>query len=212
VAERIGNWMQTIGGRAFYPLDPSPEDVDIEDIAHALSMVCRFGGHCSKFYSVAEHSVRVAMAIVEAGGTRSDGFAGLMHDAAEAYIGDMVWPLKQAAESAGYKRIEKRIERAIAQRFGLPEELPPIVKRFDLVLLSTEKRDLMSDGHGRRVGSAREVDAAKERLGGWHSDAFAPLEVAIDPWSSGTARGYFLALFHDWAPKEKEVPACPSTP
>jgi hypothetical protein len=56
IAER-GDWIQTATGRPFWPIDPRPEDIDIEDIAHALSMLCRFGGHCLRFYSVAEHSV-----------------------------------------------------------------------------------------------------------------------------------------------------------
>jgi len=181
MAERIGNWMQTVGGRAFYPLDPRPEDIDIEDIAHALSLVCRFGGHCSTFYSVAEHSVRVSMAIVEAGGTRTEAFAGLMHDAAEAYLGDMIWPLKQAPSVAGYKAIEHRVQSVIFAKFGLPDELPPIVKRFDLVLLSTEKRDLMIAGPGREDGAKREARAATQEIGAWHSDAFEPLPDAIKP-------------------------------
>ena len=58
--ERRGDWMQTHSGLRFYPLDPRPEDIRIEDIAHALPMICRFNGHCSRFYSVAEHSLNVA--------------------------------------------------------------------------------------------------------------------------------------------------------
>lgn len=195
MSDRKGNWMQTIGGRAFYPLDPRPEDVAIYDIAHALSHVCRFGGHCREFYSVAEHSVRVAMAIREAGGSRAEQFEGLMHDAAEAYVGDMVWPLKQAGELAEYKRIERLVEDAIATRYGLPGEQSPIVKRFDLVLLSTEKRDLMSDGVGREDGSRREGAAAKEK----HSDTFEPLPERIEPWSPRDARSVFLDHFRHLA-------------
>lgn len=187
--------MQTIGGRAFYPLAPYPEDVDIEDIAHALSFVCRFGGHCTSFYSVAEHCVRVSRAIEDAGGTIEESFAGLMHDAAEAYVGDMVWPLKQAKEAAGYKEIERRVERAIAKRFALPFELPPIVKQFDLVLLSTEKRDLMRDGRGRQDGSKREAQASSEKLGSWHSDSFEALPDTIVPLTAELARAAFLVRF-----------------
>lgn len=203
--ERIGNWMQTISGRAFYPLDPWPEDVDIGDIAHALSLVCRFGGHCSKFYSVAEHSVRVCEAIEGASGTEGEAFCGLMHDAAEAYVGDVIWPLKQslAGESNGYKQIERRVERAIAKRFHLPFEMPPIVKRFDLVLLSTEKRDLMNPGRGREDGSAREALASAEKLGAWHSDSFPALPGTIVPMTSDEACGAFLAKFKTfWALRE----------
>lgn len=193
--ERKGNWMQTVGGRAFYPLDPRAEEVDIDDIAHALSFTCRFGGHCQSFYSVAEHCVRVSEGIEQAGGTREESFAGLLHDAAEAYIGDMVWPLKRANELAGYKEIEHRVERAIAKRFGLPFELPPIVKYFDLVLLSTEKRDLMTDGQGRQDGSRRERLDALEKLGAWHSDDCAALPGRIEPMPPRLARARFLERF-----------------
>lgn len=192
---RRGNWSQTFSGVAFYPLDPRPEDVDIEDIAHALSHVCRFGGHCRSFYSVAEHSVRVSGAIREGGGTIAEQFEGLMHDAAEAYVGDMVWPLKQESELAPYKRIERLVEDAIAARFGLPLEQSPIVKRYDLVLLSTEKRDLMPGGANREPGARLEGEAARDRLGAWHSDAFAPLPDRIDPWTPRDARAVFLEFF-----------------
>jgi hypothetical protein len=194
VTERRGNWLQTVGGRAFFPLDPRPEDIAIEDIAHALAFVCRFGGHCRQFYSVAEHCVRVSHAIAYSGGSRLEQLSGLLHDAAEAYIGDMVWPLKQAADLSGYKLIEQAIENAISRRFEVPFGLP-IVKHYDLVLLSTEKRDLMADGQGRRVGSAREADAAREKLGAWHSDSVQPLKTRIDPWSPAVARAYFSAHF-----------------
>lgn len=194
---RRGNWMQTVSGRAFYVLDPRAEDVDIVDIAHALSAICRFGGHCTEFYSVAEHSVRVSVAIEDAGGSRADAFVGLLHDASEAYIGDIIWPLKQAPEMAGYKQIEHRVEHAISERFGLPSRQPPIVKQFDLVLLSTEKRDLMT--HDRTNGAARETEAAvaSGALGGWHIGDIEPLRGMIVPWSSARAKARFLARFRD---------------
>ncbi len=197
VTARKGNWMQTIGGRAFYPLDPRPEEIDIQDIAHALAHVCRFGGHCKAFYSVAEHCVRVSQAIREAGGTVAEQFEGLMHDSAEAYVGDMVWPLKQVEDVSGYKRVEKLVEAAIAERFQLPHEQSPIVKKFDLVLLSTEKRDLMMDGVGREDGSKRESAAAKAKLGAWHCDEFKALPDRIDAWMPTKARLRFLDLFFD---------------
>ena len=197
VTARKGNWMQTIGGRAFYPLDPRPEEIDIQDIAHALAHVCRFGGHCKAFYSVAEHCVRVSEAIRGAGGTVAEQFEGLMHDSAEAYVGDMVWPLKQAEDVSGYKRVERLVEAAIAERFGLPHEQSPIVKKFDLVLLSTEKRDLMMDGVGREDGSKRESAAAKAKLGAWHCDEFKALPDRIEAWMPTTARLRFLDLFFD---------------
>lgn len=196
---RRGDWLQTVSGRAFYPLDPRPEDIDIGDIAHALSQVCRFGGHCLRAYSVAEHSVRVAQAIRDYGGSHDTQFEGLLHDAAEAYIGDVIWPLKQAEELGGYKRIERAIEHAIADRFGLPRRKSPIVKHFDLVLLSTEKRDLMSAGPGREDGAEREGAAAREHLDAWHSDGWQPLAERIEPWPATEARRRFLDLYAELA-------------
>src|SRR5262245_27549306 len=112
MSQRIGDWMQTISGRKFWPLDPRPEEVCIEDIGHALSLVCRFGGHCHTFYSVAEHSVRVSllaedMAKSSAHWTdeniRMIALSGLLHDAAEAYIGDMVRPLKRQPQMVSFR-------------------------------------------------------------------------------------------------------------
>lgn len=196
--ERVGHWMQTISGRRFYPLDPRPSEIFIEDIAYALSNVCRFGGHCSRFYCVADHSIRVSRAVAENGGTTDEILCGLLHDAAEAYIGDMVWPLKQAPEMKAYKTIEHGIEAAIAVRFGVPFPNPAIVKKCDLILLSTEKRDLM--GHeGAEIGrqlSALETDAAKNALDEkWHSDGFAPLPRTIQPRDPGAAQSDFLIAF-----------------
>jgi len=190
-----GEWMQTIGGRRFYPQDPRPEDVYIEDIAHALSHICRFGGHCHSLYTVAEHSVRVSAAIAAAGGTAEEQRQGLLHDAAEAYVGDMVWPLKRSPQAEGYRTIEHRVEQAIAAKFGLPVKLLPIVKRFDLTLLSTEKRDLMNEGPGREDGAHREAESARAQLGKWHSDDFEPLPERITPWSPTEARRRFLVRY-----------------
>ncbi|MFG0247924.1 MAG: phosphohydrolase, partial [Phycisphaeraceae bacterium JB051] len=78
------SWIQTYTGKAFYPLREDPGIIDIRDIAHALSLQCRFNGHCSDFYSVAQHSVHVSEVVPQA-------FAlwGLLHDAAEAYMSDL---------------------------------------------------------------------------------------------------------------------------
>src|SRR4051812_6540197 len=88
--QQKGDWMQTISGKAFFPLDPRPADVDIQDIAHALAFQCRFGGHVKEFYSVAEHSVRVSLICAH-----EDAKWGLLHDATEAYLSDIVRPVKR---------------------------------------------------------------------------------------------------------------------
>ena len=93
-ALRNGSWLQTYTGIQFWPLDPRPEEIDIQDIAHALSLLCRFNGHCQRFYSVAEHSVHVSTILAP-----EFGLWGLLHDAAEAYLSDIpVW----SNNSCGY--------------------------------------------------------------------------------------------------------------
>ena len=133
---RMGNWMQTQGSRAFWPLDPRPTDIDIRDIAHALAMQCRYNGHCRVFYSVAEHSVLVSQVVPP-----EDALHGLLHDAAEAYVGDIIRPLKR--HITGYDEIEDRIWRAIAARFGLSPEMPESVKAADNAVLLAEQQQIM---------------------------------------------------------------------
>ena len=141
MGERKGNWMQTFSGLRFWVMDPSPDEVRIEDIAHALSMQCRYNGHCSTFYSVAQHSVLVSH-VLEREHPPVVQFWGLIHDAAEAYLGDMVRPLKRSMPA--YREAEDRVMLAVVQRMGLQGfSEPPAVKWADTVLLSTERRDLM---------------------------------------------------------------------
>lgn len=133
-------WMQTASGKQFYPFFPEESAIDITDIAHGLSLTCRFSGQCSEFYSVAQHSLHVALAIADNTDQAADALWGLLHDASEAYIGDMVSPLKQCFPE--YRRVESRIMRSIAAKFGLPDHPPESVKYFDNVMLVTEVRDL----------------------------------------------------------------------
>ena len=131
----VGATIVTASGLYFDFLDPRPEQIEIHDIAHALSLTCRFGGQSLAFYSVAQHSVLVSRLVPD-----EHKFAALMHDAAEAYTGDMVGPLKQLVP--GFKEIEKRCETAIFERFGIQTPLHPSIKHADLRMLRTEQRDL----------------------------------------------------------------------
>jgi hypothetical protein len=165
---RTGNWMQTYTGKAFWPLDPRPDEIDIDDIAHSLSMQCRYAGHCLRFYSVAEHSVwcalmvlmpntdfvfckNLAAAVYQArmqsystrdAATNTIALAALLHDAAEAYLVDLPRPVKRSMPE--YHRAEARVERAIAERFDIPYPMPALVKEVDERMLATEAGALMA--------------------------------------------------------------------
>ena len=136
---RPGDWLQTFTGRKFWPLDPLPAEVCIEDIAHALAMKCRYGGHCAAFYSVAEHSVLVSRLVPPA-----LSLWDLLHDAGEAYLADVPRPVKPYL--AGWHDLEARVLAAVCNRFGLPLAEPAEVKRVDFAITSDEKIALMADG------------------------------------------------------------------
>lgn len=138
-------WVQTRSGRAVDLLAPTPDQIDLGDIGHHLAMLCRFSGATRVFYSVAEHSVRVWEVVRDRDGTAREQRAALMHDAAEAYIGDMVAPLKFAIAGADpVKPIADRLERVIAERFDLAWPWPEVVHTADMIMLATEARDLMA--------------------------------------------------------------------
>lgn len=138
---RTGDWIQTFTGKKFWPLDPQPSEVDIRDIAHALSLQCRYAGHCRAFYSVAEHSIHVSNHLLEYG--KDVALWGLLHDAAEAYVVDVPRPLKRFLP--GYAQAEQRVMDAICVRYGLPAQIPAVVKAVDNRILADEKRQNMAD-------------------------------------------------------------------
>lgn len=165
-------WLQTASGKVFYPGEPTVDMICIEDIAHALSNVCRYGGHCKEFYSVAQHSVLVSWTCDPA-----DALWGLLHDASEAYIGDVVRSLKYLPEMQGYRDIEGRLMKVVCAKFGLPEEMPLSVQVADERVLASEKRDIMGD----------------EPMS-WNL-AHEPASYPVLPWGPKEARGVFLHEF-----------------
>lgn len=169
--ERKGDWMQTATGSQFWPCDPRPEDIHIEDIAHALSLICRFNGHCRGHYSVAQHSVLVSDAL-----PRELALWGLLHDASEAYIADVPRPLKPFLTN--YRDLEDAVMLAVCERFGLSPEMPAEVKRVDNAILADEAIWCM--------------DRAPAP---WNLPEPA-LGVAITPWTWRRARHRFLTKFH----------------
>lgn len=136
--------MLTYGGKSVNPLDISVEDIDIEDIAHALANVNRFGGHVARPINVAQHSVYVSRL---SGPDPVARLQGLLHDASEAYLGDVIKWLKATPEFAAYRRAEDELQRRIFVTFGLPEELLPEVDRADQLIVRLEGEH----GFGREV-------------------------------------------------------------
>lgn len=128
----------TFSGKYINFLDPSVNDYDIVDIAEGLGKICRFTGHSRVFYSVAQHSVLCSYNV-----PKEYALEALLHDATEAYLGDVSSPLKALLPE--YKNLEQLHYTAIAKKFGIPEATSDVVKYVDLVLLKTERRDLMNN-------------------------------------------------------------------
>lgn len=171
------HYMVTYSGRRFYPDNPRAEDVDILDIAHALGMTCRYGGHVKQFYSVAQHSLLMAQ---EA--TPQNKMLALLHDAPEAYLGDVIRPIKHHLNLGDYMRMEKEVERVICEAFGI--ECPSIcaeVKELDAAIIRDEREQLF-------VLNPEPVTGL--RLG-----------VEIIPMSPETCRWAFLAAFERYGGK-----------
>lgn len=158
--------------------EPEHSAFDIQTIAHALSHLCRFTGHTYGFFSVSQHSVLVSE-LVEP----EHAFAGLLHDAAEAFLGDVARPLKQRLPD--YQAIEARVEAAVLAHFGLPYPMAPEVHRADRVALYIEQRDLLPAHHD---------DGHWEALLGFESN-----HPRIFPHSPAVAKAAFLKRYYELA-------------
>jgi hypothetical protein len=129
------DWIQTASGKAFYPLRPRPDDICLTDIAHALGNLCRYGGQCRAFYSVAEHSVLLSYAVPP-----ELAQWALMHDASEAYLIDIPKPLKPFLPQ--YLDAERRLMELIAARYGLEWPEPETLHEYDTRILHNEQAAL----------------------------------------------------------------------
>lgn len=172
--------ISTFTGQHFNPLSSNQKDlirgIIIEDIARGLSNICRFNGQTNEFYSVAQHSVMVSDLMPQ-----EYKLAGLLHDASEPYVGDMVKPLKLLFPLFWW--IERRVMTAIAAKFGfsMADDVQRMIKQADMVALATEKRDLMPLANGE-----------------WHYlVGFKPLNEVINPLSPIEARELFMSRFHE---------------
>lgn len=181
--EGRGDWMITASGVRFFPLDPHPEDIRITDIAHQLARVCRYGGAVdAEHYSVAEHSCLIADWF-EAKGDRVGARWGLLHDGAEAYIGDLIRPIKP--DLPQFKAIELPLEHMIWRKFGLHGDRPPRVKAADVAIVADERQAMF----------APEALAAA----GWVVKD-QPLGVTPIGWRPREARDQFMRRFFAWFP------------
>lgn len=168
------DWFITHSGKQFWPMSPRPEDVDINDIAWALSGIGRWGCHSNYIIPVAQHSVVVSHIV-----PYPQAFQALMHDSPEAYTGcDLMSPIKRHCPA--FRAIEAGLWTAIRAAFDIPE-LTPEIKHADRVSLSTEKRD--------HITSNPDVV--------WPFDKSHPaLPDRLVPWGREYARQRFLARFH----------------
>lgn len=175
-------YIATFTGKQFFLLNPRLEDIDILDIAHALSLQCRWTGHVKFHYSVAQHSVYCSLI-----GPENEAFERLMHDASEAYMGDMNRPLKHyTAAGPAYRSQESVIQKAICQRYGLAMVEPPSVHLADNAMLYTEKEQIMG----------YEFEEAED----WERYQGYPLPV-ITRWTPEQAETMFLRQFNHFYPR-----------
>jgi 5'-nucleotidase len=192
-ASRKGDWMTTFSGVQFWPLDARPEEIRLEDIAHSLSQQCRFAGHTRRFYSIGEHSVRVAAEVrrrlvdAQESMRRLACKKALLHDATETYLLDVPRPLKRQPVFAAYRDLEDELDRVIEVRFGLaetPEAMRELIKAVDNAMLLAEIRDLMPP-----------LPAPFDRLGAHAADPSAvPSYESIVPWTAYGAEIRFLEV------------------
>jgi len=149
-------WIETVSGKKFHFLDPQDDEIDIEDIAYALANLCRFNGHCDRFYSVAEHSVFVSSLL-----PKELQLAGLLHDASEAYLPDVASPYKDnirvyypsnqdsnsiiSGHTKTFKEVENNLLSMIFKKYNLNYPLSEEVENADRYILYLEQRRFMPD-------------------------------------------------------------------
>lgn len=170
-------WIVTNTGKKFYPFNPRSCDVDIRDIAHTLSLQCRWNGHINRFYSVAQHSVMVSKIVEET--QPEHALEGFCHDFGESYVGDLPSPIK--AMLPDFKMMEERIERAISRKYGLRFPFHPSIKRADISALTTEAVHLFDQDAAwvaKFIYGINELDESQIRNDLWE-DPWDPMEAEV---------------------------------
>lgn len=175
--EKCNSWIQTFTKQEFDPLNPDIKKIDIIDIGHALSNLCRYGGHCPKFYSVAQHSVIVADFIFTQTRCKEKAMAGLLHDASEAYMVDIPRPIKQFLPD--YIAYEDILLNVIFEKFNVTFH-KDLIKYADERVLMTETRDMMGDPKN------------------WNIKAEPIKSISITPISSTSAKSLFYHTFNKY--------------
>jgi uncharacterized protein len=172
----MANYFRTHTGRCVDLLDPRTSEISIFDISRSLSQLCRFLGHTTRFYSVAQHSVHVSQLV-----PKEDALWGLLHDASEAYTGDLPRPFKGLLEMVQYRLAEGRLMAAICDRYNLRPEMPRSVAVADRAMLATEFRDVTSVDDTRWIIDECGVPPL--------------LNLTIEPWLPKVAEARFLDRF-----------------
>lgn len=175
----FGSWIQTVSGKKFDALEPTAAMVDILDIAHALSKLCRYNGHVREFYSVAQHCSLGSITLREMNYPERVQLQFLLHDASEFVLADVPRPFKKYLKN--YYEIEAGIQKVIFEKYGLPSEMLQQVIDMDNRMLRTEAEQLF--------------DFAP--LDDWHLSCGEPVAMEIYPLEPEAARHQFLSIFSE---------------
>lgn len=176
----IGNTIRLRSGRYLDLKNPRPESIAIEDIACGLSKICRFGGQIEQWFSVAEHSILCSSQASADGRSTECQLAVLMHDAAEAFVGDVVKPLKEMLTD--FEEIEHRINLAIEKKFGIDYAAHrDVIKEIDRAMLIAERKILCGiDG----VKWAGEDEVRELRIYIFHMDNYLAEKSFVNIFNS----------------------------
>ena len=173
----------TVNGNWCDILKPEEYQYDIEEIATALSNLCRYTGHVNRFYSVAEHSVLVSRIVPD-----NLALTGLLHDSSEAFLGDVSSPLKKLLPE--YKKIEENVEKAIANHFGIKFPYPPEIKEADKRMYWQERQSIADNG-------------VRDKL--WHQDLRATRKVEAKGMAPHMAKRMFMSRYNEIIKQKEKV-------